>query len=306
LSLSSLCLFSYLRSRSSHSQIYKSVKYVGGLLETVRSSDHYDKKTSQGNTVSADTLIANIEGGHIKARGDGRSFEAMVAKVYRPENLKAVNQNHNTVTSKTIVASAKDDGQAVMKNLFKNACIEQGMTKNTKVTCLADGAENCWSIAHSIDNDCQQVTFILDWFHISMKFKNIAIPDEHKDLYERAKWNVWHGKPGEALVLLKELKSFMKDNGVIVKLNKLATYIENNKDCIINYDARKREGLPFTSHQAETTVNTLINDRQKGKKKMLWSREGAHHVLQIRSSVFSNSWKNDWEKLELQIYKKTA
>ena len=142
------------RSINSHSQIYKSVKYVGELLEIVRSSDTYGRETNQENTTSAGILVANIDGGHIKARGDGRSFEAMVAKVYRPENLKAMNQNHNTVTSKTIVASAKADEQEVMKKLFKNACIEQGMTKNTNVTCLADGAENCWSIAHSIVNDC--------------------------------------------------------------------------------------------------------------------------------------------------------
>ena len=39
--------------------------------------------------------------------------------------------------------------------------------------------------------------------------------------------------------------------------------------------SRKRAGLPYTSNLAETTVNTIINDRQKGKKKMLWSRDGA-------------------------------
>ena len=42
----------------------------------------------------------------------------------------------------------------------------------------------------------------------------------------------------------------------------------------------------YTSNLAESTVNTLINDRQKGKQKMLWGRDGAHNVLQIRASVF--------------------
>ncbi len=74
----------------------------------------------------------------------------------------------------------------------------------------------------------------------------------------------------------------------------------------MNYDTRKKEGLPYTSNQAESTVNTLINNRQKGKQKMLWSREGAHYVLQIRSSVFSNEWEQDWQKLEPNIYKKAA
>jgi len=39
---------------------------------------------------------------------------------------------------------------------------------------------------------------------------------------------------------------------------------------------------------------------------MLWSRDGAHNVLQIRASVFSNSWNDDWKKIEREIYKKAA
>lgn len=54
------------------------------------------------------------------------------------------------------------------------------------------------------------------------------------------------------------------------------------------------------------TVNNLIKDRQKGKQKMLWGREGPHNVLQIRSSVFSNTWKNDWGKVANKIYKIAA
>lgn len=61
-------------------------------------------------------------------------------------------------------------------------------------------------------------------------------------------------------------------------------------------------GLVFTSNIAECSVNTLINERQKGKQKMLWSRDGAHNILQIRSSVFSKSWNDDWDKVESQLY----
>ena len=62
----------------------------------------------------------------------------------------------------------------------------------------------------------------------------------------------------------------------------------------------------FTSNLAESTVNTLINERQKGKQKMLWSREGAHNVLQIRAAQRSESWSNDWESVESKIYKLVA
>ncbi len=61
----------------------------------------------------------------------------------------------------------------------------------------------------------------------------------------------------------------------------------------------------FKNH-AESTLNTLINQRQKGKQKMQWTRDGAHNILQIRASIHSNSWKNDWIKVENILYKLAA
>lgn len=255
---------------------------------------------------STSTLIVNIDGGHIKARGDNRSFEAMIAAVYTPESLKFVDKHHNTILSKTSVASAKDDKQKTIKALLQGACRTQGMTAETNVICLADGAENCWSIARSIKTDCKNVTFILDWFHLAMKFKNIAIPEQHKKLYDKVKWCLWHGRIDISLLRMEQLKINIKDVSTIIKLNKLITYINNNEGSIVNYGKRKRAGLVFTSNLAESTVNTLINERQKGKQKMLWGREGAHNILQIRSSTASKSWKKDWKEIESEIYKIAA
>jgi hypothetical protein len=54
------------------------------------------------------------------------------------------------------------------------------------------------------------------------------------------------------------------------------------------------------------TINRLINTRQKKNQQMSWTREGAHHILQIRASILSDTWNQDWEKIEKQIYLKTA
>lgn len=289
------------RPVNGHMRVSRSVKCVGEKLEEIKLS-----KGCGGSDKKAETLLANIDGGHIKARGENRSFEAMVATVYRPECLEYVDKHHNTITSKTTVASAKDDDQKTMKELFKSACRAQGMTIETKVTCLADGADNCWSIAHSIEKDCDELTFVLDWFHVGMKFKNIAIPEEHNSLYAKVKCHLWHGRPDTALIRLEQLKKLINDTSILAKLSKLSTYISNNKEGIVNYRERKKAGLVYTSNLAEATVNTLINQRQKGKQKMLWSRDGAHNVLQIRASVFSNSWDDDWKKAESEIYKMVA
>ena len=191
----------------------------------------------------------------------------------------------------------------------KNACITEGMGKETEVTCLADGADNCKSIAYSLAGDCKNMTYILDWFHIAMKFQNISIPEIGKELLQSTKWNLWHGNCDKALECLKELmkiETIAADKPLFVKLSKLSTYISNNMDGIVNYGERKNKGLVFTSNLAESTVNTLINERQKGKQKMLWSREGAHNVLQIRAAQRSESWDKDWKSVEDMVYKLAA
>jgi hypothetical protein len=291
------------RPVNGHSQISRVVKSVGEKLEQVKIAIKPTNKTS------TPVLITNIDGGHIKARGDNRSFEAMIATIYQPKNLKIVDKNHNALAAKTIVSSAKSDEQITIKALFKNACITEGMGKSTEVICLADGADNCKSIAYSINEDCKSMTYILDWFHIAMKFQNLSIPDIGKELLDSIKWNLWHGNCDKALERLKELmeiKIIKADKSLSIKLSKLSTYIINNNEGIVNYEERKNKGLVFTSNLAESTVNTLINERQKGKQKMLWGREGAHNVLQIRAAQRSQSWIKDWKSVEDIVYKLVA
>ncbi len=257
------------RPVNGHSQISRVVKLVGEKLEQVKIA------IKPINKASTSELVANIDGGHIKARGNNRSFEAMIATIHKPGNLKIVDKNHNALEAKTIVASAKSDEQITMKALFKNACITEGMGKDTEVICLADGADNCKSIAYSIAEDCKKMTYILDWFHIAMKFQNISIPDIGRQLLQSTKWNLWHGNCDKALERLKELmelKTITADKSLTMKLSRLSTYISNNNGGIVNYEERKNNGLVFTSNLAESTVNTLINERQKGKQKMLWGR----------------------------------
>jgi hypothetical protein len=51
-------------------------------------------------------------------------------------------------------------------------------------------------------------------------------------------------------------------------LQKLSNYITNNKDKIVNYRLRKEQGLVFTSQLAESTVESLINQRCKRQQQM--------------------------------------
>ncbi|MEY3430052.1 MAG: hypothetical protein RI930_921 [Pseudomonadota bacterium] len=180
-------------------------------------------------------------------------------------------------------------------------------TKHSKVNYFHEGAL-CWSIVDSIEGNCKEILRILDWFHVGMKFKNnsSAVAEEDIELYDKVKWNLWHGNPEKAIIRLKELCQKTNESKSKNKLLTLLQYIENNKDHIVNYKDRMSNSLPYTSNIAESTVNDLINARQKNKQRMTWSREGSHNVLQIRSSIYSKTWDNDWSGVEQNIYKNIA
>ena len=111
----------------------------------------------------------------------------------------------------------------------------------------------------------------------------------------RAKWHLWRGHPDRALVRLQEINQSLKESKEQRKVKKLISYIINNRDCIIDYRQRQKNGLIFTSQLAESTVESLINQRCKRQQHMRWSRKGLHALLQVRASIFSNAWQANWE-----------
>ncbi len=259
---------------------------------------------------AAKELITVIDGGHLKSNDNGsRSFEAMIATVYCPENIRAIDKHHNEITQKTSVASALNDHQKTIKQLVLNACREEGSNARvTELTCLTDGASNCWSIAHSLKPYCRELINVLDWFHITKRFTiiNNSADTDFQEQLEKVKWFLWHGKAKKSLERLTQLQSAVEDEKLSSALQELYEYIDRNQSYITNYQERQATHLPFTSTIAESSVNELINTRQKNNKKMQWTREGAHNILQIRTSRFSKTWEQDWEKAQKKMYLNAA
>lgn len=95
----------------------------------------------------------------------------------------------------------------------------------------------------------------------------------------------------------------MKNTKTIEKLKRFLKYIENNRDKIVNYRERKKNGLVFTSNLAESTVESLINQRCKGQQHMRWSREGLNPILQLRAKINSQDWESKWRTVILNYAK---
>jgi hypothetical protein len=285
------------RRVNNHEKIHATSEEVGRSLSRLHEIE--DEILLADN---APELIVHVDGGHIKSTEDGvRSFEVMTAAIYKPSSVIPNKKNtRNRIESKHCAASAMSDSQEQMKKRTIVAALKQGINPSTKITALCDGADNCWSIIDALEPLSSSIDRILDWFHLAMKIQNIALPERLKTKLIRIKWHLWRGRCDRAIIRLNELVIQCSEKPA-ERLNKLIKYIENNESKIINYRERHKLGLPFTSNLAESTVESLINQRCKGQQHMRWSRDGLDPILQIRSAIASKDWEQNWETVIASI-----
>jgi acid stress-induced BolA-like protein IbaG/YrbA len=279
------------RPVNNHVRISKTIEKIGSIIGEFKTENPVQVE------VPANIMVAQIDGGHIQSKDkDLRSYEVLVAKCYNLENQVERDQHHTELLKSTCIASAlSDQGETIKKQLIY-AALSEGMTKETIVYALSDGAKNCWSVLSILSGQCSQLIKILDWEHIARKFKHVEqnLSDELKDKLESANRKLWHGNSKDCI---EKLVCIRNELGEIEnkKLNNLTEYLVRNEHYLINYGEQRNNDLPYTSNVIESAVDTLINERQKKNKKMSWTREGAHHVLQIRASIASKTWDIDWK-----------
>lgn len=292
------------RDVNNHNRIKNITNSVGkSLAEKNKSIDESFK------VKEAKELIVQVDGGHIKTtESDKRNIEVMSAKIYRPESVISITEDRSKINSKSCAASAKYDKQSSIKKYVKTAAEYQGLSSQTRITGLADGAKNCWNIIKSLESSCAKLECILDWFHIAKKYEPAikSSPKETASLLKQSKTYLWQGDLDKGLEILQQLKSNLEPGNIKSKVNGIHSYINRNKEYIADYNSKAKNGMPYTSQVAESTVEHLINDRHKRNQKMQWSRTGAHNVLQIRASMASERWEMEWQDAVFDAIKMAA
>ncbi len=296
-----------VRRVNSNLSIKNTVDKVGQILNKLHTNYSSVKVREE-----AEELVIQVDGGYIKDKNPKiNSFETLLVQVYNPKNHNHGYKKPNgtrvsgEIINKTCVASSlKDRGQTI-KKMVLFAAKKQGITAKTKVTALCDGAENCWNAAKTISVLCNnQVTYVLDWYHIKQKFESLAnkVEDPYLSKLESIKWKIWHGESEEAITRLLSVYEVTSKYDYTDKIHELYKYLANNKEYLVNYVERKEQQLPYSSSIIESAIESIINERHKKKQKAQWSREGAHNVLQIRTSRVSNDWDNEWNTVKDKFY----
>jgi hypothetical protein len=197
----------------------------------------------------------------------------------------------------------------------------QGMQQNQQITFLSDGGDTVRDLQMYLT---PQAEHLLDWFHITMRLtvmgqmaKGLASSDGlptdetedrcdrdkiQKDL-ERLKWNLWHGNVRRALQLLENLELALdieapaeNEKKLLKAIEEFDSYIKANQSFIPNYGDRYRHGEAISTGFVESTVNQVVSKRFVKKQQMRWTDQGAHQLLQIRTKVLNQEWRETLRK----------
>lgn len=230
------------RRVNNHTQVKRMTNKVGEVI----SQQNCHRPALTEWAPAAVNLIVQVDGGHIPIQDKNkRSFEALSAVVYRPENLQVVDKHHRQLVNKTCAISAKEDKLQTSKTYVVNPALKQGISRDTHLTALADGANNCWSVLEALQPYCGSSEYILDWFHIGKKFQSVkqALGETSAESLDSAKWKLWHGSSQEALLKLALLRDNITDDKKRPKL------VELYRTHLGSYPCAKRFSIKRMKHR---------------------------------------------------------
>jgi len=209
---------------------------------------------------------------------DARALHGSSAVEYEPPELAL----------REVVASG-DDAETFGWQLEARAW-QLGFPAAERQAFVADGMPVNWSIAR---RHFPHATPILDLMHaLSYAWSAAAAVDDGASYRSWAE-AIWQGNISQVIAALGEHQQRLgpppddaEPSDPRQRVARALTYYTNNQQRM-RYPAYRREGLPLTSSQIESTIKQ-INQRIKGTEKF-WRRDSGDAVLQLRADSLSDS-----------------
>ncbi len=157
------------------------------------------------------------------------------------------------------------------------------------LVAIADGAKSIRCRLESVFGE--QVTMILDWYHLSRKVRNlmggITRNQAEKSAYLKFLFsNLWQGKVVSAIEYLSNQVKTKNQ----ATLTELITYLSKHQLEIINYQRRQQAGKAIGSGRVEKAVDLVVAHRQK-KKGMSWTAKGSQALAVLKVAELNGQWR---------------
>lgn len=205
-------------------------------------------------------LYISADGTYVSsAEFDSKSFEGKFGIVF-DDRLAHISKNRNFLLNKRYCLSfwgKEDFGELLNVTAYK-----MGLDIVQEIIYICDGDKSLPKIKQE---HFPQAKGILDWTHISRNLSRaLALMDDEKKRKRKTKQLkslLYHGNTEKALSCLNRLiLKQQKEQPTCDKLEYLTefkSYIENNRDYIIDYERAQTDGYFISSSVMESTINTV-------------------------------------------------
>lgn len=161
-----------------------------------------------------------------------------------------------------------------------------------KIIIISDGAKWIKNLRKKIPA-LKNAEWILDWFHFkdrTLKVLRRFELDEDSEVAQTILDLCWFGKSDLALKTIQQLPLSQDEEEAEEQrqaIKKYQTYIHNQCEGIINYQAYKMKGYLVGSGCVEKINDQLVKDRMVHQGRMRWVLEGGEAMMQLLTAKWN-------------------
>ena len=300
------------RELVSMNKAFEMVREVGDGLEEQRQkeiAERADEPVEVREEITG-TMAASIDAGKVATRAneqvteDGKkSYDRSYrdAKVPTVSAVK-VDKEGAAHCTKTSCVTGIEHADQFFPRIEVEMSRRSGNVSALVLVVLGDGASWIWDRVADLAESGQKVWHILDFWHACDHLGKIG-----KELYGEGSqqfsvcYERWRSllREGRVAAVIQELKELHASGRYSEKqcydLQGEINYLTANKSRM-DYPLYRQLGLPIGSGVVESACKNVVAKRMK-QSGMTWSLDGAKEMLQLRASVMSRRFQDDFERL---------
>lgn len=272
----------------SSSSLQKITKSIGSELVKLEDENVNNPTKYNDNNKEMDLLVVSYDGTCINTENDWKEVKSCALYQVKKDKYNELHACKKSYISR--IENCKDFG----KRIYKES-IRRNIVNAKKVVTIGDGAKWIWEISN---NYFPNAIEIVDWYHSAehlWKIIELMYGDrgnEEGKIFEKFCEDILYN----GLILMVE--EYILDKLKLLKIKegseryknilKELNYFKINEKRM-KYKYFETQGFPIGSGVIEGACKHLVQLRMK-RSGMIWSNDGAHDILQLRSLYFSNRW----------------